>query len=57
VNPDTEIYVISLEKKKVTAVLRHFPTEIKHQEMESIFFVGDGLYIDKNSYIYRVSLQ
>ncbi len=57
VNPDTEIYVISLEKKKVTAVVRHFPTEIKHQEMESIFFVGDGLYIDKNSYIYRVSLQ
>lgn len=54
--PDTVIYVVDLASSSIEEKIAYLPAELKRTEMESIFFLGDALYIDKDQYIYRIQL-
>ncbi len=53
VQPQTIVYVIDPSSGKVKRRISYLPTELKHIEMESIFFHGGKMYMDKNSAIYQ----
>ena len=55
-NPQTVIDVVDLGSSSVTDRIEYLPAELKNLEMESIFFLGNALYIDKNQYLYRLPL-